>query len=424
MTTTEIHLPYGHSRVVVNVPSRNLLGVFEPKKADVSSDVPAMLLQALEKPIGTPRLSEIAKCGQKVAIVTSDFSRPCPSDQLIPPILAELNKSGVPDEDIFVAIALGLHRPMTESEIEAMVGAEVYNRVRVVNHDLNNTVRIGVTSAGTPVEFFRPLVEADLRVCLGNLEFHYFAGYSGGAKAILPGCGSKATLNANHSMMVRPEATTGRVEGNPVRADIEEGVCLLGVDFIFNVLVDGDHNIIGAVAGHVIEAHRKGCDIVARRGKVEIPEQAQIVLVSAGGHPKDCDLYQAQKALDNALHAVKKDGIIILVAKCEEGFGNDVLEEWMGPARMPDELLEKIQQEFVLGGHKAAAIAAVLKRANVYLVSTLPSNSIQCWGISLFEDVSTAVQAAFDTLGGSASMLALPFGGSVLPEVASYLAGC
>jgi nickel-dependent lactate racemase len=287
----------------------------------------------------------------------------------------------------------------------------------VINHDPVDTVRLGVTSAGTPVEFFRPVVEADLRVCLGNLEFHYFAGYSGGAKAILPGCASEATVRANHAMMVRPEAAAARLEDNPVRTDIEEGVAMLGVDFILNVLVDSGHRIVGAVAGEVTAAHRLGCERVAQRGMVPVPGQADIVLVSAGGYPRDINLYQAHKALENAVHAVREGGIVVLVAECGEGYGNRTFEAWMMEAHSPQEVLDRIQREFVLGGHKAAAIASILKRAAVYLVSALPAESVRRGGLVPFHDLDEAMEMALGEVGPEASVIVLPRGGSLLPVV-------
>ena len=415
MGLARLQLPFGHSKVSVPLPARNLLGVFLPHDVTEEFDEAACLHAALAHPIGTPRLRDLARPGQEVVIVTSDMTRPCPSERLLPPILEELAVAGVSSGNVTIVIALGLHHPMSASELESAVGAGVYRQVRVINHDPTDTVRLGVTSAGTPAEFFRPIVEADLRICLGNLEFHYFAGYSGGAKAILPGCASEAAVRANHAMMVRPEAAAGRLEGNPVRADIEEGAALLGVDFILNVLVDGNHHIVGAVAGEVTAAHRRGCEMVAQRGTVLVPKQADIVLVSAGGYPKDLNLYQAQKALDNAAHAAREGGIIILVAECGRGYGNRTFEDWLTEAHSPQEVLDRIRREFVLGGHKAAAVASVLKRARVYLVSTLPAESVQRCGLVPFNDVGEAMEMAFGEVGPEASVIVLPQGGSILP---------
>ncbi len=415
--TTTVELPYGQGVQRVRVPAANLRAILEPKPAADVADETGLLRTALAEPAGTPRLRDLARPGQKVVIVTSDLTRPCPSERLLPPILDQLEAAGVPDAEVTVVMALGLHRPMTEAEIETAVGSEVYRRLRVINHDPEECVRLGITSAGTPVDIFRPLVEADLRVCLGNLELHYFAGYSGGAKAVLPGCASRATVRANHAMMVRPEAAAGRLDGNPVRADIEEGVAMLGVDFVLNVVVDGQHRIVGAVAGEVTAAHRQGCEIVAQRGIVPIDRRADLVLVSAGGYPKDVNLYQAHKALDNAAHAVRDGGILILVAECAEGLGNRTFGAWMAEAASPDDLLERIQREFVLGGHKAAAIAAVLKRASVYLVSALPDETVRQCGMRPFSDVGAALDKAIEEVGVGASVAVLPEGGSVLPAI-------
>ncbi len=413
---TDVLLPFGRGEVSLSIPTANLLGVFEPLPTQAPGDERELVRRALDHPIGTPRLRDLARRGQRVVIVTSDMTRPCPSDRLLPPVLDELRAAGIPDRGITIVIALGLHRPMTPEELEATVGTEVYQRVQVVNHNPADTVPLGVTSRGTPVEIFRAVVEADLRICLGNLEFHYFVGYSGGAKAILPGCASAATVTANHAMMVRPEAATGRLEGNPVRADIEEGVAMLGVDFILNVLVDGGHRITGAVAGDVIAAHRAGCAWVAERGMVRVPAPADIVVASAGGHPKDVNLYQAQKALDNAPYALREGGIIILVAECPEGCGNRTFEAWMTEGRSPQEILERIQARFVLGGHKAAAIARVAQSARIFLVAPGVAH-LRLTGMEHYPSAQAALDAAFRESGPQARVTVLPQAASVLPQV-------
>lgn len=421
--TLNLHLPYGHGTLPVGLPAARLQAIMEPLASGEPAPEAELLREALAQPIGAPPLRQVARAGQAVAIVTSDLTRPCPSRRLLPPVLEELAAAGVADADITVVLALGLHRPMTAAEIEAAVGSEMVRRVRVLNHDPDDTVRLGVTAAGTPVEIYRPVVEAGLRVCLGNLELHYFAGYSGGTKAILPGCASRAAVNANHAMMVRPEAAAGRLEGNPVRADMEEGAALAGPAWILNVVVDasrqsqdhGQHCIVGAVAGDPITAHRAGCRMVAERGIVSIDGRAGIVLASAGGAPKDVNLYQAQKALDNAAYGVQDGGVVILVAECPEGMGNETFESWMAGGASPDELLARIQEEFVLGGHKAAAVAAVLKRAAVYLVSALPAELVRRCGMVPFEGVDAALEAATAAVGADAAILVLPQGGSVLP---------
>ncbi|MFW6115835.1 MAG: nickel-dependent lactate racemase [Chloroflexota bacterium] len=419
MEEITFHLPYGETALEVRVPGHRVLAEVTPRPLKEAIDEGAEVRDALEAPTGTPRLRALARPGQRVAVVTSDLTRPCPSERLLPFILEELAAAGVADEDVTVVMALGLHRPMTEEELALAVGREVYERARVINHDPDETVALGETRVGTPVALFRPVVEADVRVCLGNLELHYFAGYSGGAKAIFPGCASEAGVRANHAMMVRPEAAAGKLEGNPVRADLEDAVGMVGADFILNVVVDSEHRIVNAVAGEVTVAHRRGCEMVARRGKVAIPERADVVVVSAGGYPKDVNLYQAQKALDNAAHAVRDGGVIVLVAECREGFGNETFREWMVVCRTPEARLSRLEKDFVLGGHKAAAIAGVQKRADVYLVSVMREEEVGGCGLMLFDDVNEAVTTALEEVGGDGQVIVMPEGGSVLPNAGS-----
>ncbi len=417
MTATELKLPYGDGYLPVAVPTERLLGVVLPKAAAngdrAEQDV---VRQALARPLGTPALRTLVRPGQQVAIVVSDGTRPCPTDRLLPPVLEELAAAGVPDADVTVVVALGLHRAQTPAELAALVGPEVQARVQVVNHDVEDVVLLGRTARGTPVELFRPLVEADVRICLGNLEFHYFAGFSGGAKAVLPGCASPSTIAANHGLMTRPGAATGCSAGNPVREDLEEGAAMLGVDFILNAIVDDRHRMVAAFAGHVRDAHRKGCEQVAERGAVPIARCADIVLVSAGGYPLDVNMYQAQKALDNAVHAVREGGVIVWVAECREGLGGDTFASWLQEADSANEVLARIEREFILGGHKAAAIAAVLKKARVHLVSSLSAEAIGRVGLVPFDDLDQAVAAAREVVGPEARIWVMPYGDSVLPQ--------
>ena len=417
MKTTEIALPYGYGEVYASVRTDNLVGVFQPQGGKQSETEDAVLRRALQEPIESRRLSALAVGCRRVVIVTSDLTRPCPSAKLLPHLLGELEKAGVADDHVAVVIALGLHRAMSTAELESAVGTATFRRAQVLNHDPRNVVHLGTTSRGTPVEIFSPVVDADFRICLGNLEFHYFAGFSGGAKAILPGCASQKTITANHALMVHPGARAGRLHDNPVRQDLEEGAAMVGVDYLYNVVLDSDHTIADAVAGEVTAAHRKGCEMVAERGSVPLPRSADIVVVSAGGYPTDLNLYQAQKALDNAIHAVKPGGTIIWIAACGEGFGNAVFQEWLEEADSPDQILERIQKAFVLGGHKAAAIATALKRAQIYLVSDLVPEAGPLCGIRHFPDLDAALEAAQADLGADAAVTVLPHGASVFPMV-------
>jgi nickel-dependent lactate racemase len=426
MKQSFFQLPYGDENLRITIPEQNLLGVINPKSVGGDGDLPItddapdqdkVIRQALASPVGSLPLREWIRPGQRIAIVTSDVTRPCPSAKLIPSILEELEAAGINiPQDVFIVTALGLHRLMTPQEIDDTISPAMRRYVPVLNHDLSNTVHLGVTSRGTPVEFFRPVVEADVRICLGNLEFHWFAGYSGGAKAILPGCASQDTINANHALMVHQGVGSGRAEGNPIREDMEEAVGMLGVDFILNVVVDREHRVVGAVAGDVIAAHRRGCEMIDRRGKVAVSRKADVVVASAGGYPKDINLYQAHKGMEHASYFLRDGGVLVFLAECREGMGNKVFESWMLSASSPNDILERIRKEFVIGGHKAAGIARIEKRVRIILISDLPDDLARRLFVFPYKDPQEAIHSALTQLGSDSQILVLPQAVSIIPD--------
>lgn len=321
----QLEFGYGSGVQTVELPQENLLGALHAAPIEHERRGPDAVSWALAHPIGSAPLHQLARPGQRIAIVTSDITRPLPSYQILPGVLDELYRAGVRPEDITVVLALGSHRKHTPEEAIRLVGRECYETVRCVDSDAADCIRLGDTAHGTPVDITRAVAEADFRICLGNIEFHYFAGYSGGAKAIMPGVSTPLAIQANHRLMVSPLACAGRLDGNPVREDLEEAAAICGVDFIVNVVLDEHKQIVYAVAGDVTLAHRAGCAYLDRMYRCPIPEKADIVLVSQGGAPKDVNLYQTQKALDNAKHAVKDGGTIILIGACPEGLGSKTL---------------------------------------------------------------------------------------------------
>ncbi len=383
------------------------------------SDAAEIVTRAMARPVGTPRLCDIVRPGQQVVIVTSDITRPCPTNILLPPVLEALREAGCDTDDVKLVFAVGTHRHHTQAEQVALIGESLFDQVECVDSDPTDVIALGTTRRGTSVEAFRPVVEADVRVCLGVVEFHYFAGYSGGAKALVPGVCSQTTIQANHAMMLEPGARSGKLVGNPVREDLEEAAAMIGADFILNVVLGPAKSVLFASAGDVTEAHRACCAYLDERSKIPLESEADVVVVSAGGWPKDINLYQSQKALDNAAAAVCPGGIIILVAECDEGLGHPVFEEWLTGGQTPDELMERIRENFVLGGHKAAAIAAVLKRGSVYLVSALAPELVRRCGFTPFATVEKALEAALAQVGTGAELLLMPYGGSILPTVPS-----
>ena len=413
----KLKLGIGTSVQTVELPDSAVQQILYPNKVEQNLTGVPEVARALADPIGTPRLGEIVCPGEKIVIVTSDVTRPMPTYAVMPPLLDELYGAGVRPKDITLVFALGSHRPHTEAEMRKLAGERAWAEIRCIDSNPNDCVHLGTTQNGTPVDVFRVVAEADRRICLGNIEFHYFAGYSGGAKAIMPGVSTREAIQANHSMMTLEGACAGNLDTNPLRQDLEEAAAICGVDFIVNVVLDEHKEIIHAVAGHLVDAHRAGCAFLDTLYLTPIQRKADIVIVSQGGAPKDLNLYQTQKALDNAKHAIRDGGIIILVGSCREGLGEKTFEEWILGAERSDDLITRIQKEFRLGGHKAAAIAMVLKRADIYLVSELEPAFVERIFMTPFATVQEAYAAAAEKLGGDASVLVMPYGGSTLPQV-------
>ncbi len=413
----KLEFGFGSGIQAVELPEENLLGVLTANAVEYDLTGEAEVERALAEPIGAPELGEVVKPGEKIAIVTSDITRPCPTWQIMPALLKRLYAAGVQKQDITLVFALGSHRHHTPEEMQHLAGDMAYNEIKCVDSDPEDCINMGATKHGTPVDITRVVAEADKRICLANIEYHYFAGYSGGAKSIMPGVSNRTAIQVNHSMMVQPEAHAGRLAGNPIREDIEEAAAICGIDYIVNVVLDEHKQIIKAVAGDVTQAHRAGCAFLDTLYRKEIKQKADIVLVSQGGAPKDLNLYQTQKALDNAKHAVREGGVIILIGSCKEGLGEKTFQNWIEEANKPQDLIDRVQADFKLGGHKAAAIAMVLANADVYLVSEMPEELTKKCFLTPFASAQAALDAAFAKLGADAKVLAMPYGGSTLPQL-------
>lgn len=411
----KLEFGYGKGVQIVDVPDKNLMDVLVANELEHERRGADAVDYALANPIGTPKLGALVKPGQKIAIITSDISRPLPSYDVLPSVLRELNAAGIPDEDITVVFALGSHRAQTEEECRRLAGDYVFDKVRCIDSDPEDCILMGTSTNGTPFSITRSVAEADFRIALGNIEFHYFAGYSGGVKALMPGVSTPEAIQCNHSLMVSPDACAGKLEGNPVREDLEQALNFCPIHFIVNAVLDEHKHIVYAVAGDVIKAHRVGCKYLDKMYRKPIPHRADIVLVSQGGAPKDANLYQTQKALDNAKHAVADGGTIIVIGACNEGLGSAKFEEWLVGSEKAHDMVERIGRDFQLGGHKAAAIGMVLDRANIDLVSEMDDDFVR----SIFLNPQPSAQKAFDEAmekyGPDASVIAMPFGGATLP---------
>jgi nickel-dependent lactate racemase len=418
----DVWLPYGKTDVCVRVPARNLIGSIEPKEKSACPDAKAEVARALKDPIpvGTRRLSEIALPESKVAIVVDDATRKAPSDIMLLPVLDELSLAGVKDENITVIFGCGTHRAVKPQEAAMLLGEEALKRVKTVSHDYKapDLVNVGTTKQGNKVLVNRVFAEANVRVLLGDVNFHYYAVYGGGRKSVLPAVAGEETIKFNHALMLNANARTGLLEGNPVHEDMTEAAKLAKVDFIVNVVTNSKCEVVKAFAGELEPAFLEGVKLVDEMYRVTVDRRAEIAVVSCGGSPADINLYQAYKAVDGALEVVKRGGVIILVAECAEGHGNQVFYDWM--AKFPDvkTVEREIRRNFTLGGHKAYYLLKALQNHQIILVSSLPDYyASTIFKLKTARAVNDALNEAFLLAGKAARVWTIPQGNYTLPEV-------
>jgi nickel-dependent lactate racemase len=416
----DVWLPYGKTDVCVRIPARNLLGTIEPKEQKGAPDAKVEVERALREPIGSKRLSEIVNPESKVAIIVDDATRKAPSEAMLLPLLAELNRSGVKDENVIVIFGCGTHRAVKAEEAAALLGEEALKRVKTTSHCCNvatDLVYIGTTKThGNKVFLNRAFAEADVKVLLGDVGFHYYAGYGGGRKSILPAVCGEETIKHNHAMLLNSNAGTGNLQDNPVHVDMTEAARLAKVDFIVNVVENKKGEIVRAFAGDLEAAFLEAVKLVDDMYRVIIDRRADIIVVSAGGHPADINLYQAYKGLDNALDAVKRGGVIILVAECPEGHGNQVFYDWMTRLGDLKNVEREVKRNFVMGGHKAYYLLKALQSHQIILVSSLPDYyATSIFKLKTARAVNDALAEALKIAGSASRIWTMPYGSYTLP---------
>lgn len=412
-------LNYGHDKISIKLPPGVQADVLQTGKTEPLGDPKKSLLEALRRPVASAPLKEIVSPGESVCILVNDSTRLARSELFLPLLIDELCRAGVSEKDIFIVFANGSHRNMGENEMRALIGEETASRVAFCNHDSRdeeNLVFKGETSFGTPVYINKMVAEADRRILTGSVVHHFFAGFGGGRKALVPGVAGWETIRKNHSLLLDDRARTGALEGNPVHEDLLEAAQLVGADFLLNTVLNEDKNIIGIFAGNMVEAHQAACEMVDQVNGVEIDRLYDVVIASAGGYPKDINLYQAHKALDNALEALKPGGRMVLLAQCAEGFGSAIFEEWAGRFNTFREMEEALRHEFILGGHKAYTVAKLLLKGTVYLVSGLDRQFAARVGFIPVLSVDEALEKIYND-GEKQSTCIIPQGSLVLPRL-------
>lgn len=369
--------PYGHGTQSFELDDRAVAA--ELHTADCPVIPPernrATVLETIRHPIGTKTLDETVKPGDTAAFICNDLTRVANSFDFMPVFLDEMNRLGVPDENMTIVFALGAHRDMTPEEMAQAVGEDVARRVKMVNSQAKRTEEfeyVGTTSRGTPVNIHRALCHVDHVFLTGTVVQHYFAGYGGGRKAVLPGCSSLETITANHRHMMDPACGLGITTGNPCYEDQVEGVRLFARArhlFLFNAVLNAHHEFLAMFAGDFVKAHLAAAAFSDKVYGAPIPKKADLVIASCGGYPKDINIYQMQKTMDNARCAVKEGGVVIVLAQCPEGAGNDLLVETYRRLKTFDKIEAELRANFRMGANKAFAIGRNMQHARYILVT-------------------------------------------------------
>lgn len=415
----EYTMKYGRGKVSFSLNPAQVKGELKIKEYPVLADPEAAILKAIRNPIGTKPLREIVKPGQTVAFICNDPTRVANSQVFMPILLNELNSVGVPDKDMFIIFALGTHRLMTEAEMIESVGPEVAGRVRMYNSDCNDESQFkyfGATSRGTPVYFHKMIAEADHIICTGSVVHHFFAGFGGGRKAIFPGVSYLETIRKNHSMIFDPNAVIGRLKGNPVYEDQLEGVAMCPPSFLINVVLNEKKEFLQVFAGHYIEAHLKACKLVDEVYGAALEKPADLVIATCGGYPKDINVYQLQKTMDNAWCAVREGGVVIILGECEEGTGSALYEKTMRENPTPEAVEKTLRANFQVGAHKAYAVTRLMKKAQFILVSALDSELASSLLFTPAKDIQEALKLAYAKLGPNPSIILMPQGALTVPS--------
>lgn len=411
---------YGRAKMTFELPSEQILTEVHIQDFPKIENLETAVLEAIRQPIGSKPLREIVQPGQTVAFICNDPTRVANTHLFLPILVKELNDSGIPDQAMRIVFALGTHRLMSHDEMVEAVGADLASRLTMYNSDCQDSAQFdyfGETSFGTPVYLNKYITEVDHVICTGSIVHHFFSGFGGGRKAVLPGVAAYETIRKNHSLMLDPNAILGKLDGNPVYEDQVEGAKLYPPSFLINVVLDEQKNFLKIFAGDFIAAHLEACKFVDQVYGVPVPELADIVIASCGGYPKDINIYQLQKTMDNAWCAVKPGGVVIILGECEEGSGSKTYEDTMLKFPSPEAVEANLRQNFQIGAHKAYAVTRLMKRADFILVSALDKQLAKQLLFTAVDSVDEALELAKAKVGNQPKITLMPQGSLTVPLV-------
>jgi nickel-dependent lactate racemase len=381
-------IPYGAQQLSFNVPNGTKVADLQSLVEHPTRAARDVARASLAEPIGSPRLREIARDRHSAAILIPGKTRVAGTRDYLPPLLDELNEAGIADENIEIFLATGTHEPHIDNDVDGLLGPEVAARVRCVAHDCkddNNLQEVGTTRAGTPVFFNRRVLQAGVKILTGRVVPHYFAGFSGGRKAMLPGVAGFETIRANHRLTIHPErglhpeAVGCSLRRNPVHLDMVEAAEMGRPDFTLNTMMCGERNLAHATSGDVWQAHASICALAKDLLRIRVPQPVDALITSPGGEPSDCNFMQSLKALFNFKDIVRPGGAMLWVAECPHGMHPGFLD--FGTIESDDSMEGAVRTRYALTGHNSLMLRQLLRRVNVAMVSALPHTSVASLGI-------------------------------------------
>ncbi len=366
----DIWLPYGNTEICVRVPTENLLNIIEPKTKLATINAVAEIENALVNPIGTSRLSELAKSGDRIAIVLSDCGKSA-NDAAISSILKELSPTGIKNENVTVIVA---YDPLKNTNDEHLLSEEVESQLRIIWHnpETDEQVRIGETSRGTKVYVNKAFVEAKIKIICGSVKPHFYAGYSGSRDGVLPGVSNLETVQNNMTLALNPKARRGVLESNPVHEDMLEAAYLAKVDSVMNIVQNERGELVKAFAGDMEASFEEATKFADEIYKIPVDARSDIACVGTGGSPFDSNLFEASKVLDSAYEVTKRNGFIVLVAECLQGYGRHEFFQFVSSHKDPDALERNLRKKMSFEGLVAHRFLRTLQRNQVFLVSAIP----------------------------------------------------
>lgn len=420
-----ISIPYGKGAQTLEVEDSRLRAVLVPRRGPSRTGGQSAIVQAaLENPIGSARLCELAKGRQKILVITSDHTRPVPSRITMPLFLKEIRRMN-PDVELRILIATGMHRPTTEAELRAKLGGDIVSSETIVIHDAEKDEDMrffGILPSGGELRLNKLVAWADLVVAEGFIEPHFFAGFSGGRKSILPGVAAKQTVLYNHNAVFirHPQARQGNLVGNPIHRDMLYAAKKAGLRFILNVLIDADKRVIAAVAGDPEEAHEQGCALNKSLTQIDAVI-SDIAVTSNGGYPLDQNVYQSVKGMTAAEACVRKGGAIILCAALGDSHGGEAFYRWFADRENAAHVTRDIEsvppERTFMDQWEAQILARVQSRATCYFVTGEENRAlIEAMHMIWQPDANTALREATKQLGANASVTVIPDGVGVITQ--------